>query len=414
MWPKWLPSHGKEKGPTLPEWAQDQPPPDNRPDRSSRTTMRLLWAIAALSTLGLIFTHVSPSSSLMRPMRGHELVPRKEIPPGERKRVTGGSSRSYYLRIQPLGASLTWGTGSESGNGYRKPLRDQLRFDGWNVNMIGSQRSGSMKDNRNEGWPGDRIDEIDFRADNSLSQMPNVVLINAGTNDCIQDFAIPDASARLGRLLDKILFKVPDVTIIMSTLLPNSLREDCIVRVNSQYRELVLQRQGLGQKIVLAEMHDGFITHSDLIDSIHPADAGYRKMAAVWHKAILTAESRKFLKAPIKTEVPDEGWKPCPAASTELQKDRPATPKKKVTPEQSDPKKKVTPRQTEPKPAEVKKNEPKKAPPKPAEVKKNEPEKTTPKKDQLRKTAPPTATCPPNAFDDGPVVDPGLPKYRGG
>lgn len=51
------------------------------------------------------------------------------------------------LRILPLGASLTWGLLSDSGNGYRKPLRDALRFDGWDVDMVGSRNNGTMEDN---------------------------------------------------------------------------------------------------------------------------------------------------------------------------------------------------------------------------------------------------------------------------
>jgi hypothetical protein len=53
---------------------------------------------------------------------------------------------NFYLRILPLGASITLGTMSSDGNGYRKALRDQLRFDGWNVNMVGSVGGGTMKD----------------------------------------------------------------------------------------------------------------------------------------------------------------------------------------------------------------------------------------------------------------------------
>lgn len=53
---------------------------------------------------------------------------------------------TFYLRILPLGASITWGTKSTDGNGYRKALRDQLRFDGWNVNMVGSRSNGTMND----------------------------------------------------------------------------------------------------------------------------------------------------------------------------------------------------------------------------------------------------------------------------
>jgi hypothetical protein len=51
------------------------------------------------------------------------------------------------LRILPLGASITWGLLSASGNGYRKPLRDALRFDGWEVDMVGTKANGDMLDN---------------------------------------------------------------------------------------------------------------------------------------------------------------------------------------------------------------------------------------------------------------------------
>lgn len=51
------------------------------------------------------------------------------------------------LRILPLGASITWGYLSSTGNGYRKPLRDKLRFEGWEVDMVGSKSNGDMVDN---------------------------------------------------------------------------------------------------------------------------------------------------------------------------------------------------------------------------------------------------------------------------
>jgi hypothetical protein len=52
----------------------------------------------------------------------------------------------FYLRIMPLGASITQGIASTDGNGYRKHIRDQLRYVGWLVNMVGSKQDGSMAD----------------------------------------------------------------------------------------------------------------------------------------------------------------------------------------------------------------------------------------------------------------------------
>lgn len=50
------------------------------------------------------------------------------------------------LRILPLGASITWGVHSQSGNGYRKPLRDLLVHHEWKVDMVGSKHHGDMTD----------------------------------------------------------------------------------------------------------------------------------------------------------------------------------------------------------------------------------------------------------------------------
>ena len=61
------------------------------------------------------------------------------------------AARDFYLRIMPLGASITKGEphapGDPHGNGYRKALRDKLRADGWKVNMVGNVNYGDMVDN---------------------------------------------------------------------------------------------------------------------------------------------------------------------------------------------------------------------------------------------------------------------------
>jgi hypothetical protein len=57
--------------------------------------------------------------------------------------------QNFYLRIMPLGASITQGIASTDANGYRKHIRDQLRYIGWNVNMVGSKQDGTMADRVN-------------------------------------------------------------------------------------------------------------------------------------------------------------------------------------------------------------------------------------------------------------------------
>lgn len=56
------------------------------------------------------------------------------------------AAKDFYLRVMPLGASITQGQASTDGNGYRKWLREQLRWKGWKVNMVGSKMDGNMAD----------------------------------------------------------------------------------------------------------------------------------------------------------------------------------------------------------------------------------------------------------------------------
>lgn len=59
-------------------------------------------------------------------------------------------AEDFYLRIMPLGASITKGDPTAPGthgNSYRKAVRDKLCSEGWQVNMVGSQPFGDMVDN---------------------------------------------------------------------------------------------------------------------------------------------------------------------------------------------------------------------------------------------------------------------------
>ncbi|KAF4439048.1 carbohydrate esterase family 3 [Fusarium acutatum] len=54
------------------------------------------------------------------------------------------AAKDFYLRVMPLGASITQGYKSSDGNGYRKWLRAQLRFRGWKVSMWLDQREMAL------------------------------------------------------------------------------------------------------------------------------------------------------------------------------------------------------------------------------------------------------------------------------
>jgi hypothetical protein len=98
----------------------------------------------------------------------------------DRGLIARSIAKTDPLRILCLGASITYGYHSSDGNGYRYALRGKLTQQGNDVNMIGSVRAGNMSNNRVEGWPGYRIGQVAKKAELSLPEMPNVVLLFVG------------------------------------------------------------------------------------------------------------------------------------------------------------------------------------------------------------------------------------------
>ncbi|KAF2798617.1 carbohydrate esterase family 3 protein, partial [Melanomma pulvis-pyrius CBS 109.77] len=206
-----------------------------------------------------------------------------------------------WLRIMPLGASIVYGQNSNPTNGFRKPLRDYLRSKGYKVNMVGSQTSGTMADKQHEGYPGLRIAQIydKLSASSARDSKPSVYLINAGTNDCQQnDQNMVRTIDHLRNLTTLAWQKSPHATIILSTLLAS---------YNEDKAPVARQLKSEGNRIYLADMNDGFIQQSDMGgDGVHPTNAGYRKMAAVWADALRGAEFLGLLQEPDNTGTSDE------------------------------------------------------------------------------------------------------------
>lgn len=106
-----------------------------------------------------------------------------------------------------------------------------------------------------EAVPGYTVDQIHDISHLSTPFKPNIVLINAGVNDCENGIDIPNIGARLGNLLDSLFTEIPGTTLIVSTLIPGTDPdvERFRTEANRQYRALVNERRSRGQKIILAE-----------------------------------------------------------------------------------------------------------------------------------------------------------------
>ncbi|KAJ5895055.1 CAZyme family CE3 [Penicillium taxi] len=195
----------------------------------------------------------------------------------------------------PLGASITNGWKSTDGNGYREWIRQQLRYSGWEVEMVGSLENGTMNDNYNEGHVGFRVDQLPKQAMKTISHKPNLILINCGANDALQNHKVSTTGQRMDSLLTLLFDSIPGTTIILSTLLPNKQQQSRTTSISKQYRDVVAYRRARKDRIVLADMSK-FITHKDLNDSTHPTDEGYKKMASVWWAAIKEANRENMIQ----------------------------------------------------------------------------------------------------------------------
>ncbi|CRK28342.1 hypothetical protein BN1708_015201 [Verticillium longisporum] len=238
-----------------------------------------------------------------------DLLDHRQLLPRSGGNLAGrAEARDFFLRIMPVGASIVRGDPAEPGdtdkNGFRKAVRDKLRWDGWKVNMVGSLSGGTMADNNVEAIPGERIDQIHTRLRTTAPVwQPNLYLINAGTNDASQDM-VAGAGERMKAMIDTIFSITPDATVILSTLLHHRDFQPRVVQINDQYRRLVKSYQGGDlekptAKVFLAEMQDDFLKFpEDFHDPLHPNRGGFRKMAAVWVWAIDQVNGLNWLNAP--------------------------------------------------------------------------------------------------------------------
>lgn len=106
-----------------------------------------------------------------------------------------------------------------------------------------------------EAVPGYTVDQIHDISHLSTPSKPNIVLINAGVNDCENGIDIPNIGSRLASLLDDLFKEIPATTLVVSTLIPGTDPdvERYRAEANQEYRVLVSDRRARGQKVVLAE-----------------------------------------------------------------------------------------------------------------------------------------------------------------
>ncbi len=201
------------------------------------------------------------------------------------------SANAAPLRIMPLGDSITYQSYS-----YREKLWDLLEQDEIQIDFVGSQSSGSLPDNNNEGHNGwstfELNDEIIWWMQ---AHNPDIVLLHIGTNDVNNaKHAGRDMSgseAELSGLIDKIYDQSPETKIFVAAIIPS---RDCwqkcgqaamTIDWNSRVRTVVNRKSAEEKLVYLVDMEReaGIDVNTDLGDAVHPNKNGADKMAIVWY-----------------------------------------------------------------------------------------------------------------------------------
>ncbi|PVH73434.1 carbohydrate esterase family 3 protein [Cadophora sp. DSE1049] len=210
---------------------------------------------------------------------------------------------SSKLRILPLGDSITYGTGSSDGNGFRGQLLNNLVADKNTVDMVGSQMAGTMADSDNEGHDGASVPDISAYADKALRKRPNVVLLYAGTDDMKSATSAASATSTIPTLIDKILTKCPDAALLVAKLIPSSdsAIQGRINSYNTALETIVSSRVASGKRIQIMHM-DAVVAVGDLSDGTHPNNDAYKLMGDHFYGGVLYAQNQKWIQEPVAGE----------------------------------------------------------------------------------------------------------------
>ena len=204
---------------------------------------------------------------------------------------TGGASAAQtavpQLRVMPLGDSITWGSGSATTSSYRAPLAGLVAGQSrYTVQFVGSQSSGSLVDQSNEGHSGYIIDQIRSGIDGWMAAArPDVVTLHIGINDLNRGIDIAGAPGRLADLVNRIYTDQPGVAVIQLGLIPTTPNLTTqVAAYNAAATTLQGTENAVGRTFVYVQ--PPALTPAEFTDGLHPNDAGYLRMAQALYPAL--------------------------------------------------------------------------------------------------------------------------------
>ena len=194
------------------------------------------------------------------------------------------------IKILPIGDSLTKGTGSTHGAGYRLEFLARMKAAGIEVDMVGSFHDGPKEiDRDHQGHQGQGIAKLDTVSFEELRrERPNAVILMIGTNDA-KDRLVPEAfRIRYSVLLDRILAE-SHVKLVVATIPPSRFgrKAKLVEGVNRIIKSEVQKRADAGRSIRLVDVYTLLDNRADFVDNLHMNDGGYSKVGDAFADALL-------------------------------------------------------------------------------------------------------------------------------
>ena len=256
------------------------------------------------------------------------------------------------IKIMCIGDSITDGYGVPGS--YRKFLYHSLTEKGFKIDMVGS-KSGTITiytnetsgetfeyDDDNTGYSTYTIKAYTGRNGiyetlvdtNCLSKKPDIVILQIGTNNIIDNHDQDENNKDFESLLDYILENIPSTSMLFVTTIPNvdpnreevyswfsnyrhspdwktlytdevaKMKVDLALKIfNSDITSIINLKEKLGKNIRYANINSVLSdVKSQLKDGVHPNEFGYKLMGDYWSEIIY-----KYLK---------EEYNPLPSISS--------------------------------------------------------------------------------------------------
>jgi hypothetical protein len=228
------------------------------------------------------------------------------------------------VRIMPMGNSITYDNNSLDVSNprppgqrisYRYKLYQLLMQEGFVFDFVGSEDSGNdyfqdpqMDDNA--GFPGVQSWELadlivtgwDNFGDRYVSPGPylnyfptDIILLHIGTNNLTTD------PSDVEEVLDKIRIYDPDVIILVARIINRKVYHPATTTFNNNVEIMVNNRGDSRIKMVNLETGAGINYSTEMVDTWHPTQSGYDKMAQKWFEAIIALNN-----APVVTQIPTQ------------------------------------------------------------------------------------------------------------